>query len=82
MGHIFVFEEVVVTFDIELEPQAIAEKGNGYAGASPAEFGIAREVDAQVRSDHPLRLRGRDRPCDRREREKNAALNSQDRFSS
>ena len=81
MGHILVFEEMVIPFDIKLEPQAFADKGNGYAGASPAEFGIAREVDAQVRSDLPLRLRGRDRPCGRREREKNAALNSQNRLS-
>ena len=80
-GHILVFEEMVVTFDIKLEPQAFAGKGDGYAGASPAEFGIAREVDAQVRSDLPLRLRGRDRPCGRREREKNATLNSPHRLS-
>src|SRR4030095_4035847 len=56
VGHILVFKEVVVTFDVKLEPHAFAEKGNGYAGASPAEFGIAREVDAQVRSDTPLAL--------------------------
>ena len=81
VGHILVFEEMVIPFDIKLEPQAFADKGNGYAGASPAEFGIAREVDAQVRSDLPLRLRGRDRPCGRREHEKNAALHSQNRLS-
>jgi hypothetical protein len=47
VGHVLVFEEMVVPFNIKLEPQALADKGNGYAGASPAEFSIAREVDAQ-----------------------------------
>ena len=54
-----VLEEVVVAFDINLESEPIAEKADGDARPPSTEFNVACEVDAEVRRDRPLRLRGR-----------------------
>src|SRR5262245_10549355 len=34
VGHILVFEKMVVAFDIELESRVVAEIGDGYAGSA------------------------------------------------
>ena len=72
---------MLVTLEVELEPEPAAQIADGSVGPSPAELDVARDVDAEVRRDYPLRIGRRSRPGDGQHNEKKATPNSHQWFS-